>query len=83
MIEIEKYLMLGLGFVSMDILIESTRVFEKDIDKLSEEDKAATIKKINDCASLFPIQKADVYRDLHPLSAMNGYESSLYTPIQK
>jgi hypothetical protein len=66
----------------MDILIESTRGFEKDIDKLSEEQKAATIKKINDCASLFPIQKADVYRELHcvPLiSAMNGYESSLYT----
>jgi hypothetical protein len=66
----------------MDILIESTRGFEKDIDKLSKEQKATTIKKINDCASLFPTQKADVYRDLHrpPLiSAMNGYESSLYT----
>jgi hypothetical protein len=66
----------------MDILIESTRGFERDIDKLSEEQKAETIKKINDYASLFPIQKADVYRELHcvPLiSAMNGYESSLYT----
>jgi hypothetical protein len=66
----------------MDILIESTRGFEKDIDKLSEEQKAATIKKINDCASFFPIQKADVYRKLHRLpliSVINGYESSLYT----
>jgi len=82
MIEIEKYLKLGLRFVLMDILIESTRGFEKDIDKLSEEDKVITIKKINDCASLFPTQKADVYRKLHHLpliSAMNGYESSLYT----
>jgi hypothetical protein len=66
----------------MDILIESTRGFERDIDKLSEEQKAATIRKINDCASLFPIQKADVYRKLHRLpliSVINGYESSLYT----
>ena len=82
MIEIEKYSKLGLRFVFMNILIESTRGFKKDIDKLSKEQKATTIKKINDCASLFPIQKADVYRDLHRLpliSAMNGYESSLYT----
>jgi hypothetical protein len=82
MIEIEKCLKLGLRFVFMDILMESTRGFEKDIDKLSEEDKAATIKKINDCASLFPIQKADVYRKLHRLpliSVINGYKSSLYT----
>ena len=82
MIEIEKYSKLGLRFVFMNILIESTRGFKKDIDKLSKEQKATTIKKINDCASLFPTQKADVYRDLHrpPLiSAMNGYESSLYT----
>ncbi|MEG4456694.1 hypothetical protein [Microcoleus sp. N9_A1] len=66
----------------MDVLIESTRGFEKDIAKLSEDEKAAAIKKINDCASLFPTQKADVYRKLHPLSLptnLNGYESSLYT----
>ena len=66
----------------MDVLIESTRGFEKDIAKLSEDEKAAAIQKINDCASLFPTQKADVYRKLRRLrlsSNLNGYESSLYT----
>ncbi|MCC3593224.1 hypothetical protein [Microcoleus sp. PH2017_28_MFU_U_A] len=66
----------------MDILIESTRRFEKDLAKLSEAEKAAAIAKINDCASLFPTHKADVYRKLRRLrlpSNLNGYESSLYT----
>lgn len=65
----------------MDVLIESTRSFEKDFGKLSKEEKDAAIKKINDCASLFPTQKADVYRELHrlPLALdLNGYEASLY-----
>jgi predicted MPP superfamily phosphohydrolase len=64
------------------VLIESTRSFEKDIGGLSEDEKAAVVKKINDCASLFPTQKADVYRKLRRLplpSDINGYESSLYT----
>jgi hypothetical protein len=51
----------------MDILIESTRSFEKDLDRLSEDEKALAVKKINDCASLFPTQKADVYRKLRRL----------------
>lgn len=66
----------------MDVLIESTRAFEKDLARLSEDEKAVAIQKINDCASLFPTQKADVYRKLRRLplaSALNGYESSLYT----
>ncbi|MDZ8107998.1 MAG: hypothetical protein RM338_20575 [Nostoc sp. DedQUE12a] len=66
----------------MDVLIESTRSFEKDLGNLSEDEKAAVVKKINDCASLFPTQKADVYRKLRRLplaSDINGYESSLYT----
>ncbi|MEH2061275.1 MAG: hypothetical protein V7K50_03230 [Nostoc sp.] len=67
---------------NVDVLIESTRGFEKDIAKLSEEEKATAIQKINDCASLFPTQKGDVYRKLRrlpQLSYLNGYESSLYT----
>ncbi|WP_293333300.1 hypothetical protein [Microcoleus sp. CAWBG58] len=66
----------------MDILIESTKGFENDLTKLSEDEKTAAIQKINDCASLFPTQKADLYRKLHRLplqSNLNGYESSLYT----
>lgn len=66
----------------MDVLIESTRSFENDIAGLSENEKAITIQKINDCASLFPVRKADVYRKLYlpsSLSGLNGYKSSLYT----
>jgi hypothetical protein len=66
----------------MDILIESTKGFENDLTKLSEDERAAAIAKINDCASLFPTHKADVYRKLRRLrlpSNLNGYESSLYT----
>jgi hypothetical protein len=65
----------------VDVLIESTKSFEQDLGSLSEDDKAATVKKINDCATLFPTQKADVYRQLRRLpltSDLNGYESSLY-----
>jgi hypothetical protein len=66
----------------VDVLIESTNAFEKDIAKLSKSDKSLAIQRINDCADLFPIQKADVYRKLRriPLPpVLNGYESSLYT----
>lgn len=66
----------------MDILIESTKGFEQDLSRLNEDERAITIKKINDCASLLSTQKADVYRKLRRLplpSALNGYESSLYT----
>jgi mRNA-degrading endonuclease YafQ of YafQ-DinJ toxin-antitoxin module len=70
---------LRLAVRNVDVLIESTKRFEKDISKLSEDEKAAAIQKINDCASLFPTQKADVYRKLHRLPLnLNGYESSLY-----
>jgi hypothetical protein len=65
----------------MDILIESTSAFEKDVARLSESDQEIAIQKINDCATLFPIQKDNVYRKLHRLTlpiGLNGYESSLY-----
>jgi len=66
----------------VDVLIESTNSFEKDISRLNQDDQVAVIKKINDCASLFLHHKADVYRKLRRLalpSLINGYESSLYT----
>jgi mRNA-degrading endonuclease RelE of RelBE toxin-antitoxin system len=66
----------------MEVLIESTKSFEKDLDKLSRQEKTVAVKKINDCASLFPNRKSDGYRKLRqiPLSlGLNGYESSLYT----
>jgi hypothetical protein len=69
------------GF-DVEILIESTKFFESDISELSDNDKKIVIQRINDCADLFPIRKADVYRKLRRLplpSVLNGYESSLYT----
>ncbi len=66
---------------NVDVLIESTRRFEKDVATLSEDAKAEVVQKINDCASLFPSQKANVYRRLRRIpiaSNLNGYESSLY-----
>lgn len=66
---------------NVDVLIESTRRFEKDVATLSEDAKAEVVQKINDCASLFPNQKANVYRQLRRIpiaSNLNGYESSLY-----
>jgi len=66
----------------VDVLIDSTKGFEKDLAKLSKEERALVVEKINSCAQLFPTQKAVVYRKLHRLhlpSLVNGYESSLYT----
>ncbi|NJL90000.1 MAG: hypothetical protein HC916_09590 [Coleofasciculaceae cyanobacterium SM2_1_6] len=65
----------------MDILIESTKDFEKDIDGLKDGEKAITVNTINDCSSLFPDREVDLYRKLRRLPlglGLNGYESSLY-----
>jgi len=66
----------------MDVLIESARSFEQDLDRLSDDEKAVAIKTINDCASLFLTHKTDIYRKLRRLpllAGLNGYDSSLYT----
>jgi hypothetical protein len=65
----------------VDILIESTKNFEKDLSNLTEGEKERTIQEINHCADLFPTQKSDVYRQLHQPSLssfLDGYDSSLY-----
>jgi hypothetical protein len=65
----------------VNILIESTNNFEKDLSNLTKGEKERAIQEINRCAELFPTQKADVYRQLHQLplsSVLNGYDSSLY-----
>jgi hypothetical protein len=68
--------------INVDVLIESTKSFEQDLDKLSQDEKAIAVQKINDCATLFPTQKGSVYQKLRrPLliSGLNEDESSLYT----
>lgn len=65
----------------MDILIESTKNFEKDLDGLSSDEKAIAVEKINQCTEQFSTHKADVYHALHRHALapeLNGYESSLY-----
>ncbi len=65
----------------MDVLIESTKSFEKDLDGLGADEKSVAIQTINECVSLFPTQKANLYHQLQHLpllSDLNGYESSLY-----
>ena len=66
----------------MDILIESTKQFERDLNQLSAKNQSAVIEKINDFASRLITQKDSVYRQLYqrPLGFdLNGYDSSLYT----
>ncbi|NEQ97884.1 MAG: hypothetical protein F6K30_14385 [Cyanothece sp. SIO2G6] len=66
----------------MDLLIESTKRFEKDLKKLSQDERAITVKATNDCAAHFPNQTSSVYRRLRRIrlqSGLNGYDSSLYT----
>ena len=66
----------------MDIVIESTKQFEKAIAKLDPGVREQVITKINKLASSFSAEKADVYHQLHHLRwplLPNGYESSLYT----
>lgn len=66
----------------IDVLIESKKGFEQELSSLSEDEKALTVQKINDCASLFQNQKAGHQCQLFHLpilSDLNGYESSLYT----
>jgi hypothetical protein len=65
----------------MDILIESTNNFEKDLSILTEGEKERAIQEINHYAELFPTQREKVYLQLHQLplpSVLDGYDSSLY-----
>ncbi len=52
----------------MDILIESTKNFEKDLSKLSQAEKEIVINKINECADIFLTDKSIVYHNLHRTS---------------
>jgi hypothetical protein len=70
-----------LAVYAVDILIESTNNFEKDLSILTEGEKERAIQEINRYAELFPTQKEKVYLQLHQLplpSGLDGYDSSLY-----
>ncbi|MEA5421030.1 hypothetical protein VB712_17530 [Spirulina sp. CCNP1310] len=66
----------------MDVLIESTQDFEKDLKSLSDPERNIAIQKINDCAALFPEHQSNGYRKLRRIclpSGLSGYESSVFT----
>jgi hypothetical protein len=65
----------------VEILIESTNDFEKDLSSLTEGEKEIAIQEINHYTELFPTQKEKVYLQLHQLplpSVLDKYDSSLY-----
>lgn len=64
----------------MDILIESTKKFEKDITQLNETEKTMVINAINHCSELFIEKKSILYRKLKrvPFNELGKYSSSLY-----
>lgn len=65
----------------MDILIESTKRFESDIQNLTERERDAVTKEINRCAEFFETRPDAFYHKLHrsyPLLGTLGAESSLY-----
>lgn len=65
----------------MDVLIETTSSFEKDLHRLGEKKKALLIQEINDFPALFLMDKADFYNRLHQLPLplpLKDYDSSLY-----
>ncbi len=64
-------------FREVDILIESTRSFEKDIAKLNKNEKTTIVEEINAWAGLFPTQQPYTYCLPSLLPDLNGYESSL------
>jgi hypothetical protein len=70
-----------LAVYAVDILIESTNNFEKDLSSLTKGEKERAIQEINRYAELFSTQKENVYLQLHQLplsSVLNEYDSSLY-----
>ena len=65
----------------METLIESTKRFEKDLNRLDSSDKNRVIKAINNCVTW--VKKNGIYSapklvELKMHSHVPGYESSLY-----
>ena len=65
----------------MEILIESTKRFEKDLNKLNSFDKNKVVKAINNCVNWVGengIYSSKKLSRLKIHSHIEGYESSLY-----
>jgi mRNA-degrading endonuclease RelE of RelBE toxin-antitoxin system len=66
----------------MNILIESSKDFERDLKQLTGNEKDIVITKINECAQRFELQESNAYhklRRIHSLlNLVDRNSSSLY-----
>lgn len=66
----------------MELVIDSTKKFEKDLEAFSETEKPLIIEKMNQYFQMLSTDKASFYRRLYQvkkLRLINQYDSSLYT----
>jgi Txe/YoeB family toxin of Txe-Axe toxin-antitoxin module len=68
--------------MSMDILIESTKDFEQDLEEFNNRDKFKIIKKLNRYVELLSIDKRLFYKNstqLINIPLKENYDSSIYS----
>ncbi|MBE9049263.1 hypothetical protein IQ243_02360 [Nostocales cyanobacterium LEGE 11386] len=66
----------------MDILIESTKEFEQDLEKFSNTEKFKIIKKLNRYVELLSKEKNLIYQNstqLREIRLNKNYDSSIYS----
>ncbi len=66
----------------MDVLIESTRDFEQDLEQFSNTEKFKIIKKLNSYVELLSIDKNLFYKhsaQLRNIRLKENYDSSIYS----
>jgi Txe/YoeB family toxin of Txe-Axe toxin-antitoxin module len=68
--------------MAMDILIESTKDFEQDLEQFNNRDKFKIIKKLNRYVELLSIDKTLFYKNstqLINIPLKENYDSSIYS----
>jgi Txe/YoeB family toxin of Txe-Axe toxin-antitoxin module len=71
-----------LGAITMDVLIESTRDFEQDLEQFSNTEKFKIIKKLNQYVELLSTDKNLFYQhsaQLRNIRLNENYDSSIYS----
>lgn len=66
----------------MNLVIESTKEFEKELEAFSKTAKSLIIEKMNQCFQLLSVDQASFYRNLNQVKQVkliNQYDSSLYS----
>lgn len=65
----------------MELVIESTKEFEKELEAFGETAKSLIIDQMNQCFQLLSVDQVSFYRNLNQLKKIkliNEYDSSLY-----